>query len=39
MLLDHFGSLDDIRKATAEEIASIPGIPYSVGQAVKSHLA
>lgn len=39
ILLDHFGSLDDIRKATAEEIASIPGIPYSVGQAVKSHLA
>ncbi len=39
ILLDHFGTLDDIRKATAEEIASIPGIPYSVGQAVKSHLA
>lgn len=39
ILLDHFGTLDDIRRATAEEIASIPGIPYSVGQAVKSHLA
>jgi len=39
ILLDHFGSLDDLRKATAEEIASVPGIPYSVGQALKAHLA
>ncbi|HSM56447.1 MAG TPA: excinuclease ABC subunit UvrC [Candidatus Sulfomarinibacteraceae bacterium] len=39
LLLDHFGSLDEIRKATAEEIASVPGIPYNVGQAVKAHLA
>jgi excinuclease ABC subunit C len=39
LLLDHFGSLDDLRKATAEEIASVPGIPFSVGQAVKAHLA
>jgi excinuclease ABC subunit C len=38
-LLDHFGSLEDIRKATMEEIASVPGIPVDVAQAVKAHLA
>lgn len=38
LLLEHFGSLDELRKATAEEIASVPGIPYEVGVAVKSHL-
>lgn len=39
VLLDRFGSLQGIRKATVEEIASVPGIPYSVAQAVKAHLA
>lgn len=39
LLLDHFGSLDDLRKATVEEIASVPGIPLDVAQAVKSSLA
>ena len=38
-LLQHFGSLDDIRRATMEEIASVPGIPVDVAQAVKAHLA
>ncbi len=38
-LLAHFGSLDDLRKATEEEIASVPGIPLEVAQAVKAHLA
>jgi excinuclease ABC subunit C len=38
LLLEHFGSLEELRKATAEEIASVPGIPYEVGIAVKSHL-
>lgn len=38
ILLDHFGSLDEIRKATAEEIGAVPGIPYNVAQAVRSHL-
>lgn len=38
-LLDHFGSLDGIRRATVEEIASVPGVPYGVAQAVKAHLA
>ena len=38
-LLTHFGSLDDLRRATMEEIASVPGIPAEVARAVKSHLA
>ena len=38
-LLTHFGSLDELRQATAEEIASVPGIPLEVAQAVKAHLA
>jgi excinuclease ABC subunit C len=38
-LLTHFGSLEDLRRATMEEIASVPGIPVSVARAVKSHLA
>jgi excinuclease ABC subunit C len=38
LLLEHFGNLDEIRKATVEEIAAVPGIPFGVGQAVKSHL-
>lgn len=38
-LLAHFGSLEELRQATAEEIASVPGIPLAVAQAVKSHLA
>ena len=39
ILLAHFGSLDDLRKATAEEIGSVPGIPLEVAEAVKAHLA
>ncbi|MCB8983217.1 MAG: excinuclease ABC subunit UvrC [Ardenticatenaceae bacterium] len=39
LLLSHFGSLDDLRKATVEEIASVPGIPLDVAEAVKAHLA
>ena len=35
----HFGSLEGIRRATVEEIASVPGVPYGVAQAVKAHLA
>jgi excinuclease ABC subunit C len=37
-LLTHFGSLDDLRKATAEEIGSVPGIPIQVAESVKAHL-
>jgi excinuclease ABC subunit C len=37
-LLAHFGTLEDIRRATAEEIGSVPGIPIQVAEAVKAHL-
>jgi excinuclease ABC subunit C len=36
VLLDQFGSLDGIRKATVEEVASVPGIPFEVAFAVKA---
>ncbi len=39
ILLSHFGSLDELRQATAEEIGSVPGIPLEVAEAVKAHLA
>ncbi|MCO5187606.1 MAG: excinuclease ABC subunit UvrC [Anaerolineae bacterium] len=38
MLLDQFESLDGIRDATIEEIASVPGIPVEVAESVKAHL-
>ncbi|MBE2197329.1 MAG: excinuclease ABC subunit UvrC [Anaerolinea sp.] len=38
-LLTHFGSLEELRQATEEEIASVPGIPLEVAQAIKAHLA
>lgn len=38
-LLTHFGSLDELRKAPVEEIASVPGVPYDVAEAVKAQLA
>lgn len=37
-LLDAFGSLDEIRKVTVEEVAAVPGIPFGVAQAVKARL-
>ncbi len=37
-LLTHFGSLDDLRKATAEEIGSVPGIPLHVAESIKAQL-
>ncbi|MFK7804744.1 MAG: excinuclease ABC subunit UvrC [Anaerolineae bacterium] len=37
-LLSQFGSLDDIRGATVEEIASVPGIPMHVAEAIKMGL-
>jgi excinuclease ABC subunit C len=39
LLLEHFGSLEDIRAATVEQVAAVPGIPPEVAQAVKAHLA
>lgn len=38
LLIDHFGSLEGIRAATVEEIASVPGIPVEVAEAVKAQL-
>lgn len=38
LLLDRFTSLDGIRQATVEEIATVPGIPVEVAEAVKAHL-
>lgn len=38
LLLDRFESLDGIRAATVEEIASVPGIPVEVAEALKTHL-
>jgi excinuclease ABC subunit C len=37
-LMTHFGSLDDLRRATAEEIGSVPGIPIDVAESIKSYL-
>ncbi|HLF26752.1 MAG TPA: excinuclease ABC subunit UvrC [Anaerolineae bacterium] len=37
-LLKHFGSLDAIRAASADDIASVPGIPREVADAIKSQL-
>jgi excinuclease ABC subunit C len=38
ILVDRFESLNGIRGATVEEIASVPGIPYNVAQSVKGYL-
>lgn len=39
LLLTRFGSLDGLREATVEEIASTPGIPLAVAESVKGRLA
>lgn len=38
LLLDRFGSLDEIRRATVEEIGSVPGIPLDVAENIKAGL-
>ncbi len=38
-LLKRFGGLEGLRAATIEEIASVPGVPLSVAEAIKTHLA
>lgn len=38
LLLDRFDSLQGLREATMEEIASVPGIPSDVAASIKSHL-
>lgn len=37
-LMTRFGSLDALRSATMEEIASVPGIPVEVAESLKAHL-
>jgi excinuclease ABC subunit C len=39
LLIDQFGSLDGIRKATVEEIAAVPGIPYPVAESIKGYFS
>ncbi len=38
ILLDHFGSLDRLRSASAEELAGVPGIPASVARSIYNAL-
>ncbi len=38
-LLTHFGSLDELKKATVGEITAVPGISLDVAQSIKDHLA
>ena len=37
-LLEHFGSVRDLMKASAEEIAAIPGMPRKVAEKIFEHL-
>ncbi len=37
-LLEHFGSLDGVRDATVEELASIPGMTREVAERIHRHL-
>jgi excinuclease ABC subunit C len=37
-LLKHFGDVDKIRSATAEELTAVPGITQVLAQSIKSHL-
>ncbi len=37
-LLSHFGSLEELKRATAEEIGSVQGIPINVAESIKAHL-
>jgi excinuclease ABC subunit C len=38
VLLTRFGSVDDIRDATIEELTAVPGITPGLAQALKDHL-
>jgi excinuclease ABC subunit C len=37
-LLQHFGSVDQIREATVVELTAVPGINESLAQSIKAHL-
>jgi excinuclease ABC subunit C len=38
VLLDHFGSINDIQDATIEELTAVHGITPALAQAIKAHL-
>jgi excinuclease ABC subunit C len=38
-LLRHFGSLKNVREATAEELAAVPGISTKMAAAIREHLS
>jgi len=38
LLLNHFGSINDIQQATSEELSALPGITPKIAQAIKEHL-
>jgi excinuclease ABC subunit C len=38
VLLTRFGSLDDIRQASLDELSAVPGITPALAQAIKDHL-
>ena len=37
-LIERFGSVDDIKEASAEELSEVPGITLALAQAIKAHL-
>jgi len=37
-LLTHFGSVDDIRQASTDELTSVPGITVQLAENIKAHL-
>lgn len=39
LLLQHFGTIDNLSKASSEEIAAVPGIPKRLAKAILEHLA
>ena len=38
-LLQHFGSIDNIKQASLSELVAVPGIPSNVAENIKAHLA
>ncbi|MGW8249911.1 MAG: excinuclease ABC subunit UvrC [Anaerolineales bacterium] len=38
LLLNHFGSIQDIQNASMEELTAVPGITEKIAQSIKTHL-
>jgi len=38
LLINHFGSIQDIQEATLEELTAVPGVTTRLAQAIKEHL-